>query len=254
MANNFKNPWGDQMWAEGTDQYTRWLPADAAYFTGEAPGGDANSSGQSGSGSSATTKLRKVTITITNKVVGDYEARSYPDDDIDNNGKIELYKVPVYEILIEGKDDADNAQTYRHKAPRFMPYYNDPKAMDTDYKTKGWVNSGLSSARTITVSKYLPNYAVHNRYSPGRGAIVLKDSFYIHAGPADLNDYGFGSAGCVEIIGNFDTFKSNIQSLSGSAGADSDAAIQDLVNNKKLIVVIQGATAPNIKSLFTREE
>lgn len=37
MANNFKNPWGDQMWAEGTDQYTRWLPADAAYFTGTNP-------------------------------------------------------------------------------------------------------------------------------------------------------------------------------------------------------------------------
>jgi hypothetical protein len=198
-------------------------------------------------------KTRKVTITLTNKVIGSYEARSYPDDDYDNNGKIELYKVPVYEILVSGKDNAGNTTAYIHKAPRFMPYWNDPKKLDSHYKTKGWANAGLSAARTIIVRRYKRDYQVQNRYSPGRGAIVMEGSFYIHAGPANESDVGFGSAGCVEIIGNYDTFKADIASLSGSSKTTSDDAIADLVIDGNLIVVIQAAPVPDIKKLFTRE-
>jgi hypothetical protein len=81
-----------------------------------------------------------------------------------------------------------------------MPYFNNPQRPDPDYRTKGWVNAGLSAARTVVISQYKQNYEVHNRYSPGKGAIVVKDTFYIHAGPASLQDVGFGSAGCIEII------------------------------------------------------
>lgn len=197
-------------------------------------------------------KTRKVKITLTNKVVGSYEARSYPHDDFDKNGKIELYRVPVYEIVVAGNDNAGNPKTFVHKAPRFMPYWNDPRNPSSHYQTKGWTNSGLSSGRTIIVRRYIRDYEVQNRYSPGRGAIVLRGTFYIHGGPANDGDVGFGSAGCVEIIGNYDTFKANIASLSGSTKAPDDAITQ-LVVDGQLTVVIQSAVVPDIKSLFTRE-
>ncbi len=197
--------------------------------------------------------LREVKIIVTNKIIGKYEARSYPHDDYNDNGKIELYEVDVYEILIIGKDDAGNPVKNIWSAPRFMPYWNNPQNPYKEYKTKGWVNSGLSKARFIIVSKYISNYQVRNRYSPGRGAIVLLGSFYIHAGPADLDNVGFGSAGCIEIIGNFDDFKADIQALSGSEETSPDNAIIELVKNKKLKVKIEEANVPNIRNRFTRE-
>ncbi|MCI0462577.1 MAG: hypothetical protein L0Z62_36975 [Gemmataceae bacterium] len=196
---------------------------------------------------------RKVTITLTSKIVDYYEARSYPDDDRNNDGLWELYKVPVYEILVEGTDDAGNATTYKHQAPRFMPYYNDPANPDAHYSSRGWVNAGLSAKRTVVVTRYKENYEVQNRYSPGKGAIVLKGAFYIHAGPADLSDIGFGSAGCVEIIGNYDDFKAHIASLSGTGAKTSDEAINKLVGARKLIVEIEQATVPDINKSFTRK-
>jgi len=197
---------------------------------------------------------RKVTITLTSIEVGKYEARSYPHDDIDNNGKIELYNVPVHKILIEGKDDTGNPITYTHKAPRFMPFYNNPNKPNKHYKSRGWLNAGLSSYRKITISKYIDSYRVQNRFSPGVGAIVLKGAFYIHAGPADLNNIGFGSAGCVEIIGDFNDFKNNIKAISGCNSLNnSDDAIKQLISDKNLIVIIEKASVPNIKNNFTRE-
>ncbi len=197
---------------------------------------------------------RKVRITLTNKIVASYEARSYPRDYQTDANWIELYKVPVYKIIVEGTDNSGTDKTIIHQAPRFMPYWNDPKALDPAYATKGWANSGLSSARTIIVSRYIRDYEVHNRYTPGKGAIVLKGSFYIHAGPGILDDVGFGSAGCVEIVGNYDTFKFDIASLAGATSpADSDNTIQNLVSERHLTVVIEAATAPDIKSLFSRK-
>lgn len=204
-------------------------------------------------GNTSISTIRQVTITITNKKNGVYEARSYPHDDINSNGKIELYEVDVYDIIINGKDDNGIPQTFKHIAPRFMPYYNNRKKPNHEYKQLGWVNAGLSSARKITISRYNKNYEVHNRYSPGRGAIVLQGSFYLHAGPADRLDVGFGSAGCIEIIGNFDVFKSNIKFLSGSKFPTSDEAIEELVKTRNLIVIIEQAKVPDIKSNFTKE-
>lgn len=45
----------------------------------------------------------------------------------------------------------------------------------------------------------------------------------------------------------------DILALSGSTATNSDDAIEELVNSKKLIVVLEAATAPDIKSNFTRE-
>lgn len=195
---------------------------------------------------------RTVTITLTSRIVEHYEARSYPHDDKNKDGKLELYRVPVYEVRIDGTDAAGKKVRHIHQAPRFMPYYNDPAKPNPHYHAKGWLNAGLSSGRTIHVARYIKDYAVQNRYSPGRGAIVLKDSFYIHAGPASLADYGFGSAGCVEIIGNYDVFKARIAALSGIPGT-ADTAIAKLVAARQLVVVVEPATPPAIKKSFTRQ-
>lgn len=234
MKNMFENEWGyrNSIWFnEERDKFN--YPNNSVF-------------------SNTSTSLRDVEIIITNKIIDKYEARSYPDDDYDNNGKIELYEVDVYQVEIKGKDNSGNTRKLIHKAPRFMPYWNDPLSPNKNYKTKGWVNAGLSSARNIVVTRYIPNYQVRNRFSPGKGAIVLWNAFYIHAGPADLFDIGFGSAGCIEIIGNYDDFKSDIESLSGHKGS-SDDAILALVKNRKLIVKIEGTNVPDIKSKFTRE-
>jgi hypothetical protein len=196
---------------------------------------------------------RQVTITLTSKVVGHYEARSYPDDDYNNDGMWELYSVPVHEILVTGTEDDGTASTYTHQGPRFMPFFNDTAAPEGSYKSRGWINAGLSSKRTIVVPEYKPHYSIHNAYSPYMGAIVLKDAFYIHAGPDTLADIGFGSAGCVEIVGDFSLFKSDIWSLSGTTATDADKAITKLVKARKLIVEIEEATVPDIQSLYTRK-
>lgn len=200
-----------------------------------------------------TKSTRKVTITVSNNIIGHYEARSYPHDDFNGNGKIELYKVPLYEISISGNYKNGLKKTFTHKAPRFMPYWNNPNAPSSHYKTTGWINSGLSEGRTITVRKYISDYQVQNRFSPGKGAIVLKDYFYIHAGPASESDVGFGSAGCIEIIGNWDIFKEQIALLSGSKSLFADIAITQLILDSNLIVIIHSANVPDIRRLYTRE-
>jgi hypothetical protein len=102
------------------------------------------------------------------------------------------------------------------------------------------------------VSRFRQDYAVQNRYSPGRGAIVVHESFYIYAGPASLQDVGFGSAGCIEVFGDYNLFKQAIARLSGLPSADPDQVIQQLVHAGKLIVTVQAARPPNIKKNFTR--
>lgn len=181
------------------------------------------------------------------------EARSYPHEQKDASGWYNLYKVPVYRILVTGTDASGNKVSGDYRAPRFMPYYNDPAKPSHHYKIKGWVNAGLSSTRRVVVSQYRRDYQVQNRYSPGTGAIVVHESFYIHAGPATLSDVGFGSAGCIEIIGNFDIFKDAIVRMSGIAGLSLDDAITQLVKERKLVVEIQQARVPDIKSLYSRK-
>ncbi|MGB8297402.1 MAG: hypothetical protein WCG85_18400 [Polyangia bacterium] len=196
---------------------------------------------------------RQVVIVVTNTIVGQYEARSYPDEQKDASGYYNLYKVPIYRILVTGKDDTGNSVSGEYRAPRFMPYYNNPKRPSLHYKTLGWINCGLSSTQRVVISRYRRDYQVQNRYSPGIGAIVVHDTFYIHAGPATPSDVGFGSAGCIEIIGNFDVFKDSIVRMSGIVGVSRDDAITQLVKEGKLIVEIEQARVPDIKSLYSRK-
>lgn len=189
--------------------------------------------------------MKEVTITVTNRKTGDYyQARSFPDSDMDNDGAIELYRVPVYEVEIQSGSDIR-----KWTAVRFMPYWNDPKSPSAHYKTLGFVNSGLHKFPKQAVSLYLPNYGTHNRYSPYRGAIQIHRSFLIHAGPKNLKDIGWGSAGCVEIIGDFGQFKNDIRDLSGLSNTmEPGIAITKLVQNRKLLVQLEYSTPPNFKN------
>lgn len=103
---------------------------------------------------------RRVEIVVTNVVVDRYEARSYPDSQVDANGFYSLYQVPIYKILVTGTDGLNNKKSFEFAAPRFMPYFNDPKRPDPHYSAKGWLNAGLSAPRTVTVGRYKPDYAV----------------------------------------------------------------------------------------------
>lgn len=80
---------------------------------------------------------QEVHLIVTNRTTGDfYFGRSYPDDDYNNDGKIERYRIPVYIVKLEGIRSG-KAVSIGWKALRFMPYWNDPKNPGTHYKTKG---------------------------------------------------------------------------------------------------------------------
>jgi hypothetical protein len=194
--------------------------------------------------------LRDVVVTVSGQKTADiYYSRSYPNEIHDEDGKVKLYATPVYKVFIKGKNAAGGeAVTKEWTALRFMPYWNDPKRRDPRYKTIGWVNSGKYKVPRKAVTYYNPTYGTHNRYSPFSGAIQIDGSFLIHAGPNSLSESGWGAAGCVEIIGNFDDFKNDIRDLSGSSAAEASAAILELVHHHHLFVEVQYALPPNLRA------
>ncbi len=223
-------------------------------------GSASDDDGDSQSGAATSSALRSVDITVSAKKTGEtYEGRAYPIDDVDGDGRNELYKAPVYFVYIDGAD-ATGAKVHKeYRAPRFMPYNSPVGARhDNDYKTTGFVTAGLSSVPRFAVNTYKSGYEVHNRFSPFGGAIVVKGSFYIHAGPETIEDFGWGSAGCVEVIGNFDDFKRDILTFAGSSAASGDSAalhagVASLVSARKLFVTYENAARPNLQSLLSRQ-
>ncbi len=88
----------------------------------------------------------KVLIRITAQKTGDsYLAKSYPDEDYDNDGWAELYEVPVYYIDIINRRDPSVAR--RWKCLRFMSYWNDPASPSPHYKLQKWTVAGLSERK-----------------------------------------------------------------------------------------------------------
>lgn len=197
--------------------------------------------------------MRTVTISVSNQTTGDtYLARSYPHDDIDGNGKIELYRTPVYYLHISAKVKG-KLTTNTWKALRFMPYYNNPKSPSYKYKARGFISAGLWRLRKRAVSMYNPRYGVQNTFSPYAGAIQMRGNFLIHAGPIKLTDSGWGSAGCVEVIGDFGKFKQEIATLAGITGMDADRALLKLVRRKRLFVEVLKAKPPKFKGNVDQE-
>ncbi len=193
--------------------------------------------------------FRKVTVLVSNVRTSDvYLAKSYPDNDFNDDGIRELYKTPVYKVFIKGTDDAGTAVSKEWTALRFMPYWNDPKTPDHHYRFRGWANSGLHSFPSQPAPSYNPDYAVRNSPSAYAGAIQIKGSFLIHAGPATVSVSRWGAAGCIEVIGDFDEFRRQIIALSGSTETDISKGMTALVDAKKLYIQIDLALPPNFKT------
>lgn len=72
---------------------------------------------------------------------------------------------------------------------------------------------------------------------------MITGAFYIHAGPTALTDYGWGAAGCTEVIG-FTAMKAHIAELSDQPGKSVEDAIKELVRQKMLIIKLEQATRP----------
>lgn len=76
----------------------------------------------------------------------------------------------------------------------------------------------------------------------------MTGTFYIHAGPTSLTNYGWGAAGCTEVIG-FTAMKDYIAELSGQPGKSTEEAIKELVKQKMLIIKLEQATRPATKEV-----
>jgi len=151
-----------------------------------------------------------------------------------------------------------------------MPYLNDGKqAKHQHLRGRGFDTKGLSTKRSVFVKQYKEDYTVHNTFSPYHGAIVVTGAAYIHAGPKTVTDAGWGAAGCVEVIGDFNRFKQDILSCAGHkydtnalqiAGLmksrlltlvrEMDKRISDLVKRRKLLVLVEAAVKPRLKVAF----
>ena len=195
----------------------------------------------------------EVLIRITGEQTGDsYLAKSYPDNDYDNDGWGELYAVPVYYINIINISTPSIER--RWKCLRFMLYWNDPALPSPHYRLRKWTVAGLSDGKErFKVSYYDATYGTRNSYSPHKGAIQIQNSFLIHSGPPTLEDSGWGSAGCVEIIGDFSEFKEDIKTVSGIGGyLPSDEVIHRLIKEGKLYIEIEAAPKPSITPMSNR--
>lgn len=198
--------------------------------------------------------MRTVTVTVTNLPSGSsYLARSYPTDDANGNGLLEHYATPIYKVHVQGTNATGTKVTKSWDAIRFAPFYNNPHKPTATYKTLGWANAGLSSLSRRATDLYDPTYTVHNTHSAFNGAIRLKGNFLIHAGPLYPSDSGWGSAGCVEIIGNFNDFKGDIASLSGLSFSTPDEALSALVKSRRLFVEVVAAPRPDLKRNYAGE-
>jgi len=63
-------------------------------------------------------------------------------------------------------------------------------------------------------------------------------------------DIGWGSAGCVEIIGDFGNFKQDIRDLGGiSSTTKAGEAISNMAKQRMLFVEVQYAVSPTFKNL-----
>ncbi len=197
---------------------------------------------------------REVVIVVSSIKTPDiYLARSYPQDDIDDNGLIELYRTPIYKVFIDGTDNTGHRARKEWTALRFMPYWNNPKNRDRRYASTGWINSGLPYVPKTAIQQYLPHYEIHNSVSAFEGAIRVHGSFLIHGGPETPVADQWGAAGCVEIIGNFDDFRRNIIELSGLLKTDLHKGMNEIVRERKLFVQYDLATVPQLQSAFDHE-
>lgn len=170
---------------------------------------------------------------MTNKTVDYAKTWSYPEDD----GNI--YKIPTYELIVEGTDGAGNAQKKTFEVFRFGVYRPTKKSAAKVV--------GLADKQTHKIKAWLPNYTVHSASSPEKGAWKVYDSFLIHDGPDDPKTELYASIGCIEICqgpSGFVAFNDFIISLSGSAKATKGEKLAEIGSSGKMVITYEKASRP----------
>jgi hypothetical protein len=225
-----------------------------------------------------------VLITVSNNEIGKYKARSYPHVKVTllDNGIIPFY-VPVYWVIIQKQTVTQIPSSYITNKPyvtiadlaiqnpplkreneverdydtiflrslvwktvRFMPYWNDEKLPIVEgYSTRGWTVAGLPYLPVTRVNVYKPNFY-------GGGLQLNEKGFFIHRGRQSLDTPYMGSAGCVQLFGDYNIFLCSILSLLGYKinFYKQDwihSAMNEIVRSGRLWVEIQRAIPPNIQ-------
>lgn len=155
--------------------------------------------------------LKKVHLTVTSTANGyagvvpfSYEHGMDTFKDALGQLYANIYKVPAYEIEIDGGD------TYMAIRYGFQNK-GDGKAPKSRQCDAGIAHQHLCQP------KWKHDYSPHSFQGTGRtGAWVLfpNKSFYIHEGPDRTNNGVGGSLGCIEILdGKWDTFLQQIEDL-----------------------------------------
>lgn len=136
----------------------------------------------------------------------------------------QLYSVPLYKVILTGKDNDGAALEYEYEAIRF--------GVKTD-GGEGAMVVGKTSDRVYTVYEHLPD---HLGTGGAFHAWRFDNGFLIHCGPSKLN-IGVGALGCIEIChSRMAELNKNILFLSNAkSGAD-------LARSGKFKVHIVGAS------------
>ena len=127
--------------------------------------------------------MRQVKVTITSQTRGIGTVRPYPD-----GPSTELYEVPLYDVIVSGKDDLDIPHSYTFQALRFGVQKDKNRGV-TEPKIVGLADSQtwvLSWAYIGTMKEM---------------AWRVYSGWFIHRGPAKPETSAYGSIGCIEICG-----------------------------------------------------
>jgi hypothetical protein len=152
-------------------------------------------------------KGRKVTITITNIIVGYGTLVAYPDDAHDDRGhrdKVALYQLPLYRVIISGKDATGKSVNRNFTAFRYGIQLEAAKGIKSPRVV------GRSDAQNQKGTwTFMPHF---NQWAWNVGG-----AFYIHQGPINASTSDWGAEGCIEICGDeeWGNFNSTIEELSG---------------------------------------
>ncbi len=195
--------------------------------------------------------LRNVTIVITSKILGYFKgAKTYPYlMTYVSSGAVCLYDVPIYELLVKGRNNNGEYIESSFECLRFMPYLPEPVGdpelvkMEIPLDSMVTVNGSLG----IYPSIYDETYRVHSNSSAENGGIVLYNNYLIHDGPDDDEDI-FGGAGCVEICGKngYSSLIETLMGLTGSTSSDRKTNLESIMNHQKLLVLIEDAETPEL--------
>lgn len=180
--------------------------------------------------------IRKITLTVGNKIIGHAQTWSYPE----NDGKI--YLIPTYELEVDGTGDDGKARKKSYEVFRF--------GVSRKTKTSAPAVVGLADYQTHKIKAWLPDYTVHSANSPEKGAWQVYASFLIHDGPDDPSKELYASIGCVEVCRGpqgFVTFNDFIIELSGSKKATRTEKLKEIGASGKMVITYLKAARPKLQ-------